>query len=149
MIKLPQCPISVLRVSDCGVAIDRLVPGAKSAPDPEKGQLQPEGQAMAAEELGQYMGMCKTMGHSPARITLFGTLNFNQTFLYEISSGTCTLTCKTYELIPVYTEWSFFKLKIYEISHRIISLSDNIVHIMLSLSNFQQILISPSQSRKV
>lgn len=51
MLKQPQCPTPVLGVSDCALATGRLVPGAKSAPDPEKGQLQPEGQAVTAEEL--------------------------------------------------------------------------------------------------
>lgn len=55
-----------LSARDCSVATDRLVPGAKSAPDPEKGQLQPE----AAEEMGQYLGMCKPTGPSPVGITL-------------------------------------------------------------------------------
>lgn len=53
-----------------GLATDRLVPGSKAAPDPEKGQLQPVGQAVAAEELGQYKGMGKPTGPSPVWIAL-------------------------------------------------------------------------------
>lgn len=47
MVKQPQCPTPVLRVSDCALATDQ----GKVSPDPEKGELQPEGQAVTAEEL--------------------------------------------------------------------------------------------------